>query len=85
MREVMKALFKTTPSSDEDDAIVKSFQQYATNLKNDLEKLEIHYRNEPSYPGERIVKEGKALLLEMLAIQYATEFLKQSIIKRMSY
>lgn len=76
VREVMKALFKTTPSSDEDDAIVKSFQQYATNLKNDLEKLEIHYRNEPSYPGERIVKEGKALLLEMLAIQYATEFFK---------
>lgn len=76
VREVMKALFKTTPSSDEDDAIVKSFQQYAANLKNDLEKLEIHYRNEPSYPGEHIVKEGKALLLDMLAIQHATEFFK---------
>lgn len=76
VREVMKALFNGTASSDEDDAIVKSFQQYAANLKSDLEKLEIHYRNETSYPGERIVKEGKALLLELLVIQYATEFFK---------
>lgn len=76
VREVMKAIFNSTPSSDEDDAIVKSFQQYAATLKNDLEKLEIHYRNEPSYPGERIVKEGKVLLLDILSIQYATEFFK---------
>lgn len=76
VREVMKKLFNSTPSSDEDDAIVKSFQQYAATLKNDLEKLEIHYRNEPSYPGERIVKEGKVLLLDILSIQYAAEFFK---------
>lgn len=76
VREVMKALFNITPSSDEDDAIVKSFQQYAAKLKNELEKLEIYYRNEPSYPGEGTVKEGKTLLLDILSIQYATEFFK---------
>ena len=76
VREVMKELFNVTPASDEDDAILKSFQQYATHLKNDLEKFEIHYKNEPSYPGENIVKDGKALLLNLLAIQYSTEFFK---------
>ncbi len=59
----MKELFNITPSSDEDDAILKSFQQYASHLKIDLEKLEIHYKNEPTYPGKNVVKEGKALLL----------------------
>ncbi|OUL09467.1 ATPase [Sedimentibacter sp. SX930] len=76
VREVMKELFNSTPASDEDDAILKSFQQYATHLKNDLEKFEIHYKNESSYPGENVVKDGKALLLNLLAIQYSSEFFK---------
>lgn len=76
VREVMKALFNTTPSSDEDDVIVKSFQQYAAKLKSELEKLEIHYRNESSYPGEQTVKDGKSLLLDILSIQHSAEFFK---------
>ena len=76
VRDVMKELFNITPSSDEDDAILKSFQQYASHLKNDLEKLEIHYKNEPTYPGKNVVKEGKSLLLNLLDIQYSSEFFK---------
>ena len=37
----MKELFNVTSSSDDDDAIMKSFIGYAQNLKNELEKLEI--------------------------------------------
>ncbi|QRN85655.1 BREX system P-loop protein BrxC [Clostridia bacterium] len=76
VREVMKELFNITPVSDEDDSILKSFQQYAENLKNDLEKLEIHYKNEPSYPGKNIVKDGKSLLINLLEIKYSAEFFK---------
>ena len=76
VRDVMKELFNITPSSDEDDAILKSFQQYASHLKNDLEKLEIHYKNEQTYPGKNVVKEGKSLLLNLLDIQYSSEFFK---------
>ena len=76
VKEVMKELFNITPISDEDDSILKSFQQYASNLKNDLEKLEIHYKNEPSYPGKTVVKYGKTLLMDLLAIKYSAEFFK---------
>lgn len=76
VREVMKEFFNITPASDEDDAMLKSFQQYASSLKTDLEKLEIHYRNERSYPGEATIKKGKALLVELLIIQYSTAFFK---------
>ncbi|MBV1758099.1 MAG: BREX system P-loop protein BrxC [Dethiosulfatibacter sp.] len=76
VREVMKELFNITPVSDEDDSILKSFQQYAENLKNHLEKLEIHYKNEPSYPGKNIVKDGKSLLINLLEIKYSAEFFK---------
>lgn len=74
VREVMKELFNITPSSEEDDAILKSFQQFASNLKNELEKLEIHYKNESSYPGKQVVKDGKALLIDILSIKYSAEF-----------
>jgi len=76
VREVMKELFNVTPMSDEDDSILRSFQQYAVNLKNDLEKLEIHYKNESSYPGEKVVKDGKHLLINLLGIKYSVEFFK---------
>jgi hypothetical protein len=76
VREVMKELFNVTPMSDEDDSILKSFQQYAANLKTDLEKLEIHYKNEPSYPGYNVVKDGKSMLINLLGIKYSVEFFR---------
>lgn len=76
VRDIMKELFNVTPMSEEDDAILKSFMQHADRLKNDLEKLEIHYKNEPSYPGKKVVKSGKALLIELIAIKHSAEFFK---------
>lgn len=76
VREVMKELFNLTPMSDDDDSILKSFQQYTSNLKNDLEKLEIHYKNEPSYPGISVIRTGKSLLVNILALNYSAEFFK---------
>ena len=37
VRTVMKELFNVTSASDDDDAIMRSFLGYASNLKNDLE------------------------------------------------
>ena len=58
VREVMKELFNVTSSSDDDDAIMKSFLGYASNLKNELEKLEIRYQTQPAYPGKSLVLSG---------------------------
>ena len=43
VREVMKEMFGVAPSSDDDDAVMSGFLNYANNLKNEIEKLEIHY------------------------------------------
>ena len=76
VREVMKELFNIAPMMDDEDTILKSFQGFASNLKNNLEKLEIYYRNEPSYPGLKVVKAGKGLLIDLLDFKYSTEFFK---------
>ncbi|MGL4606036.1 MAG: BREX system P-loop protein BrxC [Eubacteriaceae bacterium] len=74
-RDAMKELFNITPIREEDDVIINSFMKQADNLKNELEKLEIHYEN-TRYPGKEVVKAGKKLMLDFLSIQYATEFFK---------
>lgn len=74
VREVMKELFNVTSSSDDDDTIMKSFLGYASNLKTELEKLEIRYQTQPEYPGKFLVSSGKNLMNEVLQMKYANEF-----------
>lgn len=61
VRIVMKELFNVTSASDDDDAIMRSFLGYASNLKNDLEKLDIYYSTQSAYPGKNIILTGKNL------------------------
>lgn len=74
VREVMKELFNITSVSDDDDAIMKSFLGYTNNLKNDLEKLDIYYNNQPAYPGKHFIASGKKLMAEVLQMKYSNEF-----------
>ncbi|MDO5135215.1 MAG: BREX system P-loop protein BrxC, partial [Eubacteriales bacterium] len=74
VREVMKELFGVSPSSDDDDAVMGGFRNYANNFKNEIEKLEIHYKNQPLYPGKALVQQGKKLMTEVLQIKNANEF-----------
>lgn len=74
VREVMKELFHVTSSSEDDDAMMKSFMGYAANLKNDLEKLEMHYSKQTKYPGISVIRAGKRLVAEVLQMKYPSEF-----------
>lgn len=74
VREVMKELFHVTSSSEDDDAMMKSFMGYASNLKNDLEKLELHYSKQAKYPGMDVIRTGKRLVAEVLQMKYPSEF-----------
>jgi len=85
VREVMKELFNVTPASDDDDAIMKRFMSYASNLKNELEKLEIRYQGQPAYPGKMVVQNGKSLMMNALEMKYSTEFFSGIDTKRDDY
>jgi len=74
VREIMKELFGVAPSSDDDDAVMGSFLSYAARLKDNLEKLEIHYKNQPLYPGKKVVLDGKKLMIEAAQLNNANEF-----------
>lgn len=74
VRTVMKELFNVTSASDDDDAIMRSFLGYASNLKNDLEKLDIHYATQTAYPGKQLIASGKKLMADVLQMKYSNEF-----------
>ena len=76
VREVMKELFKSSASSDDDDVLMKMFLNYADSFKSKLEQLEIHYQNQPKYPGRQVIQNGKKLMLKVLDIKFSTEFFR---------
>ncbi len=85
VREVMKELFGISSVSDEDDAVMASFLKYADHLKTDLEKLEIHYKTQPKYPGKNVVANGKKLLGDVLQINNSNEFFAEIDRRRDDY
>lgn len=74
VKEVMKELFGITPSSEDDDAMMKSFLGYADKLKIELDKLNIYYANQSKYPGKQVVDSGKKLMADVLQMKYSKEF-----------
>lgn len=74
VRDVIKELFKATVSSDDDDALMKSFLTHAGSFRNQIEKLEIYYQNQPAYPGRAVIMKGKALITSVQGMKFSSEF-----------
>ena len=70
----MKELFGFTFSSEDDDAMMKSFLEEADKLKEKLDSLYMFYEVQPNYPGKQIISKGKTLMLNVLQMKYSKEF-----------
>ena len=73
VRDVMKEVFHTASSAEDEDAIMSNFQRYAQNTYNEIEKLEVYYK-QYQYPGKKVLAVGKKLMLAVIQIQSAMEF-----------
>ncbi|OOO00080.1 MAG: ATPase [Epulopiscium sp. Nele67-Bin004] len=76
VKEIAKELFNVSISDVEDDAILRTFKRLSNSMKQEIDKMEIHYRNESAYPGLPVVKNGKKLLGEINDINNSTEFFR---------
>lgn len=84
VREVMKEMFGVSSVNDDDDSIMRSFQDYSKNVLNELEKYEIMYNNQP-LPGKKVIANGKNLLRAVIQIQSPMEFFKKISSDRDNY
>lgn len=76
VRDVMKELYNTTPSAPDDDSVMESFGRYTQRKLDELEKWSLQYSSGKKYPGNKVILEGRALLLNILSIRDTAEFFK---------
>ncbi|HHU54035.1 MAG TPA: BREX system P-loop protein BrxC [Clostridiaceae bacterium] len=74
VRTVMKELYHINLTSDDDDQIMHEFLRNSDDLKNELERLNTFYLDEPGYPGKETIKSGRELLSEVLQITTSDVF-----------
>ena len=73
VRDVMKEVFHTASTAEDEDTIMSNFQRYAQNTVNEMEKLEVHYQ-QYKYPGKKVLDAGKKLMTTIIQIQSPIEF-----------
>jgi len=74
-REVMKELFGTSGTSDDDDAIMQLFIKYCNDRLQMIKEYEIIGQSQP-YPGRKVLDDGKILLRKLAQIQSSFEFFR---------
>lgn len=73
VREVMKELFHVPGVTDDEEALMQSFQSYSEKLILIIEKLESNYTHY-AYPGRKILAEGKKLLRSSAQLSVPLDF-----------
>ena len=81
-KDLIKELFNTSVVNDDEDAIMKDFQTYATNKVNSLKLLEVKYDANHPYPGKETVVNGKNLLINVLQQSRPIDFFKTVFISQ---
>ena len=84
VRDVMKELFQTTSTTDDEDAILRSFRSNAEKLIGEITILEKEYVRY-AYPGREVLSRGKALLRASLQPLSTAEFFAEVSKKQDDY
>ena len=73
VRDVMKEVFNSTVSTEDEDSIMKDFKRLSSNMINEMDKLDVYYR-QYNYPGKNVLDSGKRLLQSVMQLNDALEF-----------
>lgn len=74
VKKVVKNLFGTTLTAQDDDFIMMEFREKAGILEKDLEITEKEYEHQRKYPGREVIQKGKNLLFRADQCQGTDEF-----------
>lgn len=73
VQKVIKELFGTSLVSEDEDTGMRNFQNYSQKRIDEMERLEINYQHY-TYPGKKVIADGKKLLLPAVQISEPKEF-----------
>ena len=84
VRDIMKELFHVSSAADDEDTVMKNFQNYAQKMIYEMERLEGEYQRY-DYPGKRTVNDGIRLLRSVLQYTAPLEFFQYVSKQRESF
>lgn len=84
VRDVMKELFHVSSAADDEDTVMKNFQNYAQKMIYEMERLEGEYQRY-DYPGKKIANDGIKLLRSVLQYTAPLEFFQYVSKQRESF
>lgn len=84
VRDVMKELFHVSSAADDEDTVMKNFQNYAQKMIYEMERLEGEYQRY-DYPGKKTVNDGMKLLRSVLQYTAPLEFFQYVSKQRESF
>ena len=70
---VIKELFESSLTSEDEDSGMRTFQKYSQNRIAEMNTLLVNY-NQYAYPGKKIIEEGKKLMQAVVQITEPKEF-----------
>ena len=70
---VIKELFGSSLTSEDEDSGMRTFQKYSQNRIAEMNNLLVNY-NQYAYPGKKIIEEGKKLMQAVVQITEPKEF-----------
>ena len=73
VRDVLKELFHTSSSSDDEDAVMNYFMTFGNKLITELRALKKDYER-VAYPGKKLIEAGIKVLSDIVQIQAPLEF-----------
>ena len=73
VRNVLKELFHTSSSSDDEDAVMNYFMTFGNKLITELRVLKKDYER-VAYPGKKVIEAGIKVLSDIVQIQVPLEF-----------
>lgn len=73
VQTVIKELFGTSLTSEDEDSGMRTFQKYSQNRIGEMNTLLVNY-NQYAYPGKKIIEEGKKLMQAVVQITEPKEF-----------
>lgn len=73
VQRVIKELFGTSLVTDDEDAGMRTFQDYVEKRISEMERMEMNYQHY-AYPGKKVVSDGRKLLLSIMQISEPKEF-----------
>ena len=73
VQTVIKELFGTSLTSEDEDTGMRTFQKYSQNRIGEMNTLLVNY-NQNAYPGKKVIESGKKLMQAIVQITEPREF-----------